>query len=178
MKTQNIILHECIQNIKKYPEDSECLIEFNYEIFIYEDGNVKITREANQPLKSGDFVKQILLETNVNKEIYPIIVDYYKDILDNMNNNLPAKYLEDELLQIKDLLEIDHKFLRETNNRIECLSRKNFYYKIENENLKIMNNNYRVDIKNLKNIIEQHKNSHSYEIQQLLTTINKICREL
>lgn len=178
MEKANLILRECIQNIKKYPENPECIIDFNYEILIYDNGFVKITRVSNSPLNSGEFLSQILLETKYTADFFPIIVDYYKDILDNLNNNLPAKYVEEELLQITELLKIDSKFLRSINNYVEGLSRKNFCYKIENENLKIMNNNYRVDIKNLKTVIEEYKNSHNYEIQQLLTTIGKIYREI
>lgn len=177
MENSNIILHEHIQNISKYPELTENTIYFNYEIFIYIDGNVKIIKETVNPVNNEERIKNILLETTCSKEMYPIVVDYYKDILDNLNTNLPAKYIEDELLQIKNIMEIDNKFLSDINMRFNSLIRKNFYYKMENENLKIMNNNYKVDITNLKNVIEHHKDNHNYEIQELLKTIEKICHE-
>lgn len=173
--SKNIILHECIENIQKYIECPDNLIAFNYEIIIYEDGNVLITREMNRPLNSGEIVKHTLLETFDSKEMYPLVVDYYKDILDNLNRNLPAEYIELELLKIKTLLEIDTRFIEDINYMVESLKKKNFYYKMENENLKIMNNNYKIDIKNLKKTIEEKEEYHSNEVKQLLSTINKIC---
>jgi len=177
-KRKNIILHECIENIQKYIECPDNQIAYNYEIIIYEDGNVIITREMNRPLNSGEIVKHTILETFDSKEMYPLIVDYYKDILDNVNRNLPSEYVELELLKIKNLLEIDTRFVEDINYLVESLKKKNFYYKMENENLKIMNNNYKVDIRKLKNIIVENQDNHSNEVKQLIATINKMCDQL
>lgn len=176
--SKNIILHECIENIQKYIECPDNKIAYNYEIIIFEDGNVKITREINRPLSSGEIVSHTLLETFDSKEMYPLIVDYYKDILDNLNRNLPSEYIEFELLKIKTLLEIDTRFVEDINYMVESLKKKNFYYKTENENLKIMNNNYKIDIRNLKKIILENQDNHSNEVKQLVNTINKLCDQL
>jgi hypothetical protein len=159
MENKDIIFHEIIQNISKYPEVTDMKIYYNYEIFIYSDGNVKIIRETlnTNSISNEERTKNILLETTSSKEMYPIIVDYFSDILYNLNTNLPAKYIEDELLQIKNILQIDKRFLSDINMRFNSLIRKNSYYKMENENLKIMNNNYRLEISDLKNIIQQSK---------------------
>jgi len=151
MENKDIIFQENIKNISKYPEVTENKIYYSYEIFIYSDGNVKIIRETITEKGDQERMKTILLETTFSKEMYPIIVDYYSDILYNLNTNLPAKYIEEELLQIKYILQIDKRFLSYINMRVNSLIRKNSYYKMENENLKIMNNNYRIEISDYKN---------------------------
>jgi hypothetical protein len=164
MENSNLILHEYIQNICKYPELLDKSVHFNYEIFIYNDGNIKIIKETVNPINREERIENILFQTTSSKEIYPIIIDYYKDILDNLNTNLPAKYLEEELLQIKSVLNSDKRFLNDINMRFNSLIRKNVYYKMENANLKIMNNNYRVDISNLKKIIYELKNDSDLNV--------------
>lgn len=150
MEKKDIIFHEIIENICKYPEVTENKIYFSYEIFIFSDGNVKIIRQTHNTKNHEERTESILLETTHSKELFPIIVDYYSDVLYNLNTNLPAKYIEDELLQIKNILQIDKRFLNDINMRFNSLIRKNSFYKMENENLKIMNNNYRVEISNYK----------------------------
>lgn len=149
MENKNIVFHETIENIFEYPEILDNKFFFNYEILIYFDGNIKIIKEVINRNNNEERTKKILLDISP-KEIYPIIIDYYSDILHNLNTNLPSKYIEDELLHIKNILDIDNRFLNYINIRFNTLIRKNSYYKMENENLKIMNNRYRLEIMDYK----------------------------
>lgn len=174
----NLLLHQHIKNIK---ENYECLgntFYYDYEINIDANGNVLIERITNTiQLTNFKPKKEVFLEINDNIQIYPIILDIYTEILDNIHQ-LFKDPLEQQLKRIITLKNTDTLVIKTFQDQLNRCHNKMNNYKTSSEISKDLIKVYQTKIEEMKKIIDENKNTHDDEIKKLMDTISNIYRYL
>lgn len=174
----NLILHEKRKNIKKNYDCLGNIFYFDYEIMIDIHGNVLIEKTTNT-IKESNYqpIKENLVEINDNQVVRPLILEIYKDILDT-TYELLEEQLEIQLKRIINLKNTDVLLIRTVEEELTRCRNKLTNYKTQTEISKNLLKTYQVKINEMKNILEENKNTHNEEIEKLMLTISNIYRHL
>jgi hypothetical protein len=178
MDLSNLVLHEVKKNVKL--DSTYDAFYWDYDIMIDKQGNILIEKILCSNLKEKSiFEKQIVVKINDNKPISFLIIDYYRELIQNLGeDSISSEMLDIELKKILTLRNTDEKLLGRLEQNMKQLEKKVKYYEIKNE---ILNNgltNYKSKIERLREVIDSTRKTHSHEIEKLMITIRNIYREL
>lgn len=174
----NLLLHEKIENVKKYQDCLGNTFYYTYEIMIDNNGNVLLEKTTDTIVKSNFEPKiERLVEINDNTVIHQIILEVYKEIL-TATYDLLQEPLEEQLTRIVNLKKTDPLLVKLFQDELDQYHNKMCNYKRQSELSKELLKTYQTKIEQLKQIIEANKNTHSDEIQKLMETISNVYRHL
>lgn len=178
MDLSNLVLHEFKKNVKL--DSTYDSFYWDYEIMIDAQGNILIEKTLGSNIKENSrFEKQTIVKIFNNKPISFLIIEYYRELIQNIREDLiSSEILDDELKKIIILRNTDEKLLRHIEEETNNLRKKVMYYEIQNDILNNAMKTYKQKINRLKELIDSSRKTHSHEIEKLMITIRNIYREL
>lgn len=178
MDLSNLVLHEFKKNVKLDAAYED--FYWDYEIMIDNKGNILIEKTLGSNIQPNSrFEKQVIVQIFNNKPISFLIIDYYRELINNLKEEtITSEILDIELKKILVLRNSDEKLLTHIEQNMSSLKKKLTVYEIQNDILNNAMNTYKQKINRLKELIESSKKTHSHEIEKLMITIRNIYREL
>lgn len=178
MDFSNLVLHEFKKNIKLDAAYDD--FYWDYEIMIDNQGNILIEKTLGSNIQQNSrFEKQPIVQIFNNKPLSFLVIDYYRELINNIKEEtITSEMLDIELKKILILRNTDEKLLRHIEEENNNLRKKLTYYQIQNDILNNAMNTYKQKISRLKEVIDSSRKTHSHEIEKLMITIRNIYREL